>query len=249
MLGLLLIIQLGSFSILNAQQAKLNIYCIPGQGADERIFSKLELGEKYLIKHIKFFTPPVNTSLPEYAKILAEQIDNLQPFVLVGASLGGMLAVEMNEFLNPLQTIVISSAKSRNELPGMYRFQRKFPLYRIFPGKLTKIGAQIMQPIVEPERKKEKAIFKGMLKSKDPDFLKRTIVMIMNWERNSYPDHIIHIHGSRDKTIPIRNVDCDFIIEKGSHLITLTRAKTINKILVDILPKEKPIYEHGKSAF
>jgi len=220
---------------LSATDTTLNVYLIPGQGADDRLFRNIILDERYELRHINYTTPQQGTTLPEYAKTLAEQIDIRYPFVLIGVSLGGMLAVEMNEFLSPEKTIIISSAKNRNELPGSYRFQRKIPLYKIISARLTKFGAKIMQPIVEPDRKKEKAIFKSMLNDKDPNFLKRTIEMIMNWERINYNEKIIHIHGERDKTIPIRNVQYDYKIDKGSHMITLTQGAEINDLLLKIL--------------
>ena len=33
------------------------IYLIPGQGADERLFNKLDLGAAFDIRHIEYFTP------------------------------------------------------------------------------------------------------------------------------------------------------------------------------------------------
>ena len=120
-----------------------------------------------------------------------------------------MLAVEMSEFLNPEKVIIISSAKSRRELPLGFRIQRKWPLYKILTPNIAKKGALIMQPIFEPDRDKEKETFVRMLKDKGPLFLRRTIEMILNWEREDAPQSIVHIHGSKDKTIPIKNVNYD----------------------------------------
>src|SRR6056300_912405 len=105
-----------------------------------------------------------------------------------------MLAAEMNTFLSPQKTIIISSAKSRKELPTQYRFQRAIPIYSLVPKRLVKGGARVLQPIVEPDRKRNKEIFKAMLKDKDPKFLKRTVRMIIRWERTEAPKGIIHIH-------------------------------------------------------
>ena len=74
-----------------------------------------------------------------------------------------------------------------------------------------------------------------MLKAKDPLYLKRTVDMIINWDRTSFPDNIVHIHGDEDQTIPLKNVRYDYLIKEGSHMMVLTRADEINLLLSYIL--------------
>ena len=74
-----------------------------------------------------------------------------------------------------------------------------------------------------------------MLEDKDPEFLLRTIPMIMKWERTTNNEDIIHIHGTKDHTIPYKNVHCDYTIEGGSHMMTLTQSEKVNKVLASIL--------------
>ncbi len=98
-----------------------------------------------------------------------------------------------------------------------------------------------MQPIVEPVQKQYKEIFKSMLNDKDPEFLKRTIGMIINWERVCYSNEIIHIHGDKDNTIPIRNVKYDYLIENGSHMMVLTKGEEISKLINKILKTDEQL--------
>ena len=223
--------------VARGQSTQTTIYFIPGQGADERLFSKLEINSDYDIQHVQYVVPEKNTSLQEYARLLSEQIDTTKQFVLIGTSLGGMLSVEMNEFLTPLKTIIISSAKSKKELPFRYRFQKVIPLYRLFSSRAIKRGATIMQPIVEPDRNNEKEIFVTMLAEKDKYFMKRSVQMIIQWDRTNYPVNIVHVHGETDKTIPIRNVKYDYLIKEGSHMMTLTRPIEISEIINQELGK------------
>ena len=37
--------------------------------------------------------------------------------------------------------------------------------------------------------------------------------MIVNWDRTRYSEQIIHIHGDKDHTIPIKNLEYDYLIE------------------------------------
>ena len=214
---------------------KMIIYCIPGQGADHRLFNNFDLGEEYEIRFVEYKIPNQGEKMEAYARRLSEQIDTTQKFILIGTSLGGMLATEMTDFLNPEKTIIISSAKSRNELPHRYRFQKMIPFYKMVPGSLLKTGAKVMQPLVEPDRNVEKETFIKMLNDKDTKFMKRSVSMIINWERENYNEKIIHIHGNNDRTIPIRNVKYDYLIEKGSHMITLTRGWELSNLIREIL--------------
>lgn len=215
--------------------SKTNIYLIPGQGSDARIFQDIRFDSAYCVKHIEYSLPNKNSTLQEFAKELSAQIDTSLPYILIGVSLGGMLAIEMSTFLNPVKTIIISSAKSRLELPLQYRFQRIIPLYAVVPPKLIKEGAKFLQPIFEPDRKNNKAVFTAMLQDKDPLFLKRTVKMIINWDRKIPPNDLVHIHGTKDHTLPIRNIKSTHSVEKGSHMMTLTRAPEISEIIEKIL--------------
>jgi esterase/lipase len=171
-----------------------------------------------------------------FAKQLSTQIDTSQEFILIGVSLGGMICVELNEFLKPEKTIIISSAKNRNELPFRYKFQKVIPLYRIFGGRTLLAGAKILQPIVEPDRKKNKETFKKMLAGKSPAYMKQTVSLIINWDRDSNSKKVYHIHGTRDHTLPYRKIQTvNYTIRKGSHMMTLTRARELSPILNLIL--------------
>jgi esterase/lipase len=216
-------------------QKKSVIYLFPGQGSDKRLFDSLELSSSYTIQHIDYFTPEKRTSLKEYAVELSKQIDTTESYILIGVSLGGMICSELSELLNPARVIIISSAKNRSELPFRYKFQKVIPIYTIFPSRVLKGGARLLQPIVEPDRKKNKDTLKIMLKEKDPKYMKRTIEMIIKWERLESTKTIIHIHGDADHTLPIRKVKCDYVVQKGSHMMTLTRPKKISELINSVL--------------
>ncbi|MFN8256541.1 MAG: alpha/beta hydrolase [Bacteroidales bacterium] len=224
-----------SLQTMQGTSPKTFIYLIPGQGSDYRLFKNLSFDTAYTLQYISWPLPAKDMTMTEFAKEISHQIDTTQKFILIGVSLGGMVATEICEYLHPEKTILISSAKCRNELPGRYKFQRKFPVYKIVPGRLAKLGAKILQPIVEPDRKNEKQTCKNMLKDKDPEFLKRTIKMILEWERMDYNSEIIHIHGDNDHTIPARNVKYNYLVKNGSHMMTLTKGEEISKLINIIL--------------
>ena len=211
------------------------VYFFPGQGSDERLFEKINLNASFQVVHVNYPIPKKGATMTEYAREISQQIDTTQKYIFIGVSLGGMICSELVDFLTPKKIIIISSAKSRKELPFRYRFQRSVPLNKIIPKSLIKMGAQVLQPLVEPDRKMNKDIFKSMLKRKDAKYYKRTVNMIINWDRKNINETIIHIHGTNDHTIPIRNVRANFIVEGGSHMMTLTRGEEVNDLIQSIL--------------
>lgn len=216
-------------------QQKPMLYLIPGQGADYRLFLQLEIDSAYQVEYIHYRTPEKDWNMQNFARELSKQIDTTRQYSILGVSLGGMLATEMNEFLSPEKTIVVSSAKAPDELPGRYRFQKKIPVYKLVPKRIIKLGARILQPLVEPDRKNNKETFRSMLKDKEPEFFKQTVRIIMQWERSEYNPNIVHIHGDNDNTIPIKNVDPNYIVKDGSHMMVLTKASVVSEIVNKIL--------------
>ncbi|MFY0689213.1 MAG: alpha/beta hydrolase [Cyclobacteriaceae bacterium] len=210
---------------------QVNVYFFPGQGSDYRIYRDIELPDGHKAIFIDYPTPERNVSLQEFAHSFIAEIDTSTPYIFIGQSIGGMIATELADTLHPQKVIILSSAKQRSELPPLYRFMHHVPINDIVPKKVIKGGALIAQPLVEPDRNKEKETFKAMLSSRDAAYLKRTVDMIINWERDDYPPGIIHIHGAKDHTLPIANINCDYVIEGGSHMMALTRAREINAIL------------------
>ena len=223
---------------VTGNEQKPIVYLIPGQGADARLYKNLDIDSTFEVRNIEYSIPEKDWKIQDYARELAKQIDTSRQFSIIGVSLGGMVATEMNEFLNAEQVILISSAKSRKEFPFRYRFQKTIPLHKIIPGFLIKFGAKILQPIFEPDRKKDKATFKAMLSDKDPKFMNRTVEMIVEWERKNYSDNLIHIHGDYDNTLPLRNITPDIIVKEGSHMMVLTKGALISELVNGILLEE-----------
>ncbi|MEM6765536.1 MAG: alpha/beta hydrolase [Bacteroidota bacterium] len=215
--------------------AQKPIYLLAGQGADERLFSNIHIEGDFSIHPIEYVVPDKGMSMSDYAHKLAEQIDSSRPSILIGVSLGGMLATELTDIVPVEKAILISSAKGSHELPKRYTLQRKFPLYKIVPGQLIRFGARVLQPILEPAGKEHNKLFQQMLRDKDSRFLKRATIMILEWDRTSHTDNIIHIHGSEDHTLPLKYVDYDYLIEDGPHVMVMSRAEEVSELLNQIL--------------
>ncbi len=222
---------LGITSFLLPACISQNLYLLPGTGSDARVFDKLELPKKYTVHHLAYSTPSPSMNLQKYAQHLAVQLDTTQPINLIGVSLGGMLAVEIAKQIEVENIIIIASAKSFEELPWQYRIQRKLKIHKLLSGKFYKHSAKLLQPLFEPDRDYDRSLFKAMISSKDPEFLKQAIRMMIEWESDIPLPELVHIHGTKDNTLPIKHIQADHSIEGGSHMMVYSRSEEINKIL------------------
>ena len=74
-----------------------------------------------------------------------------------------------------------------------------------------------------------------MLENTDTHFLKWAMDKVSRWKNGFNPGNITHIHGTADKVLPYRNVQCDYTIRDGGHMMVLNRSGEMNKIIRDIL--------------
>ena len=219
-------------SVVPNLQEKPVIYLLPGTGADCRLFNKITF--PFDTVHLEFPIPAKKTTLQEYAYSFIPRIDTSRKFILIGVSLGGMISSELADTLSADKVIIISGAKCRHELPARYRFQKYIPLNRITPKNTVKWGSKVLAPTVEPERKQD-SIFRDMLLAKDPHYLKWTVNMIINWEKEVFDSSVVHIHGDNDHTLPIRRVHYDYLVHEGSHMMVYIRGKEVSELINQIL--------------
>jgi pimeloyl-ACP methyl ester carboxylesterase len=230
--------EIKGFQNFSKLQQKPTLYLIPGQGADARLFNNLKI-EEAEIKVLTFLVQEKNESLADYARRMAAQIDTTQkPFFIGGSSLGGMICIEMAKFMHPAHIFLFSSAKTRQELPFRYRFQKFIPIYKILPARLIKRMAIFVQPRVEHQVWEERSIFRTMLESKNTKFMKRSIHCICTWDNNEIPVNVTHFHGSKDRTLPFRNIKNADMINNGSHMLVYFNGLEIGKKMDAIIQKK-----------
>ncbi len=206
------------------------IYCIPGTGVDGRVFSLLDFGD-YEVKYIHWVVPHKRESMNDYALRLAKQIDASRPIVLIGLSFGGMLCATLMSHLDPKLVILISSCKSKKELPPKIRFLKAIPFYRLFPDAAFIKAAAFSRKIFGFHNKADAALFLDMLKTAPRNFYSRAIDCIVHWDAKDFKPGVVHIHGTRDRVLPLSFVKADYVIEGGSHNMLNTHHDEISRII------------------
>ncbi len=104
-------------------------------------------------------------------------------------------------------------------------------------GKLTSPNA-VADWFFGANTASEKQLLRDILKDTDPAFFKWAINEIIHWENETMPAHSIHIHGNKDRIIPIKNVKADYVIEGGGHLMTVNKAAEVEHIIRSVFKNE-----------
>lgn len=220
----------------------MTAYFISGLGADKRIFQKLQLPAEISVVHLDWIEPIQGETMLEYCRRFASGIDTSEGFVLVGLSFGGMIATELSQVLHPRQTIIISSAGSRRELPWYFGLARVLRLDALVSSSRIKKPNVLTNWILGAKTKEERLLLAQILKDTSPSFLKWAIRSILGWNREEKPAGVFQIHGSRDKLLPARYVKADINIPGGEHLMVYSLGGKISELLADRLG-------YGEQAF
>lgn len=209
------------------------VYCISGLGADEKVFCNLHL-KGHKLKYIPWLVPHKRETIKQYARRMAEHIEQESP-VLLGVSFGGMIGIEIAKQMKLKQLIIVSSIKSTAELPGWMKLAGKIKLNKLIPAKSYRLTEKIDNNRLGATTKEEKDMVRTYRKKADPVFLDWAIQEILNWKNDWQPDNIIHINGDKDKIFPIKKIKPTHIIKEGTHMIIYNRAKEVSESILNEL--------------
>lgn len=223
------------------------VYCISGLGADERVFSKLNVPGA-CFHYLKWLQPEQNEDIGHYASRMIQQLPSPDPVptliqqapapgpVLLGVSFGGMMAIEMAKLYPAACVILVSSVRSYHELPPWMKLCRKLKLVNSLPRKPWR-WVWLENYFLGAESPEEKTLSNEFRIHADPDYLHWALGRVVNWLNDWQPSTLYHIHGSKDRMFPVKYVSPTHIIPGGGHFMIMNRAQEINAILTALLQK------------
>ena len=215
---------------------KTHIYLVPGLAASPKIFEYLNFDPQlFEVHHLEWLLPlSINESLESYAKRMADLV-LFENSILIGVSFGGIMVQEMSTFINVQKVIIVSSIKSKNELPNRLKILNKIKAHKIIPIKpLTNI--EILEKLAFNDfTKKRFKLYKKYLAVRDETYLIWAINTLLNWQRINSVPNLLHIHGTNDHIFPIKNIQNCIKIAGGTHIMILNKAKSLTKIIVNNL--------------
>jgi len=214
----------------NGKEDQKVIYFFSGLGADSIPFTNLKL-PGYRKVYINWIPPLPDESLKDYASRIKDQICNEKPYI-IGLSFGGVLAVEVSKQVEIGKMILISSARTRNDLNHIQNFFMRLGLYRIIPGTMVKHTNFLTHLYFGARTERDKKALMRLLQGTDITLFRWGLKSIAQWDNTEPPPRTIQVHGTADRVIAYRRIaHPDFSIPGGGHLMVLNKADTISRII------------------
>lgn len=216
----------------------IHIYLMPGMAANPSIFEHIQLpSEEYTLHKLSWMLPETNESLTAYAKRMTLKVKHKKP-VLLGVSFGGVLVQEMAKHYEVSKLIIVSSVKSKTELPRRMKLSRKLKLYKIIPTRLIKDIEFLAKYAFGETIKSRVALYEKYLSMNDSRYLKWAVKEMVCWDQKEVMPGVIHIHGDSDRVFPVKYIKNPILVSGGSHIMVITKHRWFNKNLPLILKNE-----------
>ena len=205
---------------------------LSGIGGDERLFDAQHAVRD--IRPIKWIPPAdAREPLTQYAARLAREIQITEPFDLGGSSFGGMISLELARHLSPQHVFLFGSCRSPDAVAPFLRALRS--LAAISPDRLLH-PPRMLQPLVArwfgAMTPTQADLFTQMLAATPPSFIRWASHAVFPWRGVAeLPMPIYHVHGDRDRLIPVHRVTPDRVIAGAGHLLNLTHADAVNDFI------------------
>jgi pimeloyl-ACP methyl ester carboxylesterase len=209
---------------------------ISGLGGTGVVFQNLVLPERFELMPIQWIEHRHAESLQDYSRRLVAQVDTARPFMLLGYSFGGAIAVEMAKVCSPMLTVIVSGVKSKKELPFYLAPGELFGAHAlsIFVHRMwnpiLRLGSRIAFSTKDPEAL---GLLTNMIREADPIFYQWGLRAMMDWDNSDVPENILSIHGRGDRVLPLRYVKADVVIEDAGHFIIFSHGQQIGKIVAE----------------
>lgn len=213
----------------------IHVYFMPGMAANPSIFEHIQLPEnQFKIHWLEWEIPLANESLTDYALRISKFVKHENP-VLIGVSFGGILVQEMSRFVNPSKLIIISSVKSRHELPRRMRIAKVTKAYKLMPTSIMGNLELMSKLAVGSLMNKRVELYKKYMSVGDKRYLDWAIDKVINWSQEEPIENIIHIHGNKDLVFPYTHIKDCITVEGGTHIMIINRFKWFNENLPNII--------------
>ncbi len=214
---------------------KIPVYFIPGMAAGKEIFEKISLPQDcYEVIVIEWLVPLKNESLANYAKRMTAFVDKPNA-VLVGVSFGGVVAQEMSAFLKLQKLIIISSVKTKYEMPKRMHIVSALRLYKLLPVDFIVSTPDLTKFAVGPKSKKRLQLYNTYLTMRNKYYLRWAVKQMLSWDREKAVKGIKHIHGDKDVVFPLKNIKHSETIKGGTHVMILFKAEAVTRKLIEII--------------
>lgn len=207
----------------------VNFYLVPGMGANKRLFENYSLrGNVHILEWVD---QRQAVTLQEYAAILAEHIKT-ENNIIVGSSMGGMMANELSHLVKPKATVLISAPAHRGEFPRSLNLLEKTRIYRLSTPQITYKLSFLARTFMGFSNKEHDALFFEMLRANGPDFLHFSVRAVLEWRRLNAPHgEWLQILGENDKLFTSQTPGKTTVLRGSGHFMAYEQAQEISGII------------------
>jgi len=208
----------------------MQVYFLSGLGADKTVFQLLDVSWCTPV-FIDWIKPQKRETLQQYALRLKAAYNIPDDAVIVGLSFGGILATEIAKQFPQTRAILLASAKTRREVPAIYRAGRYLPFHNWLPAGLQKWFMLQMEKRFGITSEVGKKIYHNVIEQADISFNAWAVGALLRWDNMQVPPNLVHIHGTADKILFFKNIDSPIIIQDGGHLMIIEQAGMIGELI------------------
>ncbi|MFK7783318.1 alpha/beta hydrolase [Psychroserpens sp.] len=216
-------------------QEIIHVYLMPGLAANPTIFEHIKLPEdQFEIHWLEWMLPNKKESLASYAKRMIEKIeyDNI---VLLGVSFGGILVQEMSKHISLRKLFVVSSVKSKHELPKRMKLMKLTKAYKILPTQLVSNIDFLAKYAFGETVTKRIELYKKYLSVSDKQYLDWAIENVIEWNQEEPNKEATYIHGDKDAIFPHSCQGNCIVIKGGTHIMIINKYKWFNENLPKLI--------------
>ncbi len=214
---------------------KIHVYLMPGMAANPSIFEYIKLPEdQFEIHWLEWILPDKEESLQDYAKRMTQKVIHKHA-VLLGVSFGGMLVQEMSKYMTLRKLIVVSSIKSKHELPKRLKLLKYTKAYQILPTQLLGNIDLLAKYAFGETINKRVELYKKYLSVNDKQYLDWAIKQVVCWEQDEPHPNAIYIHGSKDAVFPHSCQGNCVVVNGGTHIMIINKYKWFNEHLPKLI--------------
>ncbi|MCA8972252.1 MAG: alpha/beta hydrolase [Planctomycetes bacterium] len=231
----------------------MNVYCIPGLGFDHRIFEELDLGD-VVPRYVDWIEPRDEEPFDAYAARMAEAIplsaEEPSGLVLIGHSLGGMLAQEIAVLRDVQLVVLVSSVRSRDEIPRFFKVLKPRLAHRWFTKGLVRRTFRFWARFHDYVTPREQKLFLDMVERHSDHYLRWALRSLAIWRAPAVParTRIVQVHGQRDRTFPYKLLERpDAVVPDAGHFMIVREARAVSECISNLL-HSSGVTEMGESA-
>ncbi len=229
----------------------MQLLFLPDLAGDHRLFLSLRKRFPNLIAPDWSDTPYDATSLASISDFAAQcwqkwfegpkpLLDKSQPFLIGGASFGGLVAFEIAWHANQLShpphaVLLVASCRQWNDVPDWYRSWSARSQW--LPRWLS--DRQFMQRHVHSPQRSESLteehvrLLQSVHRSMDPKLRQKLASWMANWRRDeadllTVPFPIHQLHGRTDSVLPTPSAKHATLVLDAGHWLTLTHPQVVD---------------------